>query len=102
MKNLLKHLQKFNGKEVQIQFSGTVTTMIQVDYLDVEEFLGKEKIMDKKFDVNYIKLMDLGNEEICDVYIREDKIQDWSSDGNEIILFLGDGNMISIEDMTIY
>ncbi|WP_102400474.1 hypothetical protein [Haloimpatiens massiliensis] len=102
MKNLLKHLQKFNSKEVQIQFSGTVTTMIQVDYLDVEEFLGKEKIMDKKFDVNYIKLMDLDNEEICDVYIREDKIQDWSSDGNEIILFLGDGNMISIEDMTIY
>lgn len=102
MKNLLKHLQKFNSKEVQIQFSGTVTTMIQVDYLDVEEFLGKEKIMDKKVDVNYIKLMDLENEEICDIYIREDKIQDWSSDGNEIIMFLGDGNMISIEDMTIY
>ncbi|WP_035290282.1 hypothetical protein [Clostridium sp. KNHs214] len=79
--------------------------MTQLKFYEVDKnylnFLQKSELKHRGFtkvpNHNYAN-----NEEICDVYIREDDIQDWHSDGNEIILFFEDDNNISISDMTVY
>ena len=70
--------------------------------MEINESIKKEKIMGKRVETRYIEFSDLDNEEIFDIYVKLDKVQDYSYDGNEMIMLLGNGNMIFVEDMTIY
>lgn len=98
MKNLLKHLQKLNEEDVQVQISGNISTMIEMESFDGEYEEKKECQNGIEYEAPYIILRDDLNEEICEIWLRVDDIIEWSDltfDGETRIEF-ENGNVVCL------